>query len=563
MTNKTMDDKFKNAKSKKELGFLDNKKIPLKSIKSIYIKKFRSLNDKVIDLGENITVLIGRNGTMKTTIMGLIAHPFTTESKDAFGRQLKTPINEIFKLSTKYDIGPDKYNLYFDVGADVFLEETVTVRLAKDGSERHRIVISGHESGDGNFTYNTSFLNLKRLLPIVDTAAEPNDKVSHLTEKEKRQQRDFYETILSSMDYNDFTAVYEVNKKTTFAPCGDEARYDYEAISSGEDNLGAIFNRLLGFQRSFIDDNKCGNGIFCIDEFESGLHPIAQWNLFNYLLKWSKKYKVQLIITTHSLHLIQKIIINHNENIKNNKVILNFISKANVENNNFNIIKNPSYDIAYKELTFEEPEDLNKLRKINVLCEDKVAIHLVKCLIKNKDIISLVNFECNLNNDSINKGTSFILLSKLCSNFSVLLNESFVIFDADVKNKIGKIKDKNTYIVLPDKDNLAIERRIIVFILELPGDDHFFIKFDKEKERFINEFKMSGFKTLNPIEIKDEKIVSISLCKKWAEGNLPEFKKYITYYVKTINSDVFRNDFISKINEINKRRGLPIINHSF
>ncbi|MDM3766270.1 hypothetical protein O9456_20330, partial [Proteus mirabilis] len=64
MTNKTMDDKFKNAKSKKELGFLDNKKIPLKSIKSIYIKKFRSLNDKVIDLGENITVLIGRNGTM-------------------------------------------------------------------------------------------------------------------------------------------------------------------------------------------------------------------------------------------------------------------------------------------------------------------------------------------------------------------------------------------------------------------------------------------------------------------------------------------------------------------
>ncbi len=561
MTSETMNEKLKNAKSKKDLGFTDNKKIPLKSIKSIYIKKFRSLKDRVIDLGENITILIGRNGTMKTTIMGLIAHPFITESKDAFGKPLKTPINEIFKLSTKYDIGPDKYNLYFDIGADGLLEETVTVRLAKDGSERHRIVISGHETGDGNFTYNTSFLNLKRLLPIVDTAAEPNDKISHLTEKEKRQQCDFYETILSSMDYNDFTAVYEMNKKTTFAPCGDEARYDYEAISSGEDNLGAIFNRLLGFQRSFTADNKGGNGIFCIDEFESGLHPIAQWNLFNYLLKWSKNFKVQLIITTHSLHLIQKIIINHDENINNSKVILNFISKANIENNNFNIIKNPSYDIAYKELTFEEPEDLSKSRKINVLCEDKVAIHFIKCLIKNKAILSLVNFECNLNNNLINKGTSFLLLTQLCSNFSVLLNESFVIFDADAKNKIGKIKDKNTYIVLPDKASLAIERRIIIFILELPSNDIFFIRFNKEKERFINEFKMSGLKTLNLNKIKNEKDVNISSCKKWAEGNLSEFKKYITYYAKTINSDVFRNDFISRINAINKKRGLPIINY--
>ncbi|WP_342606468.1 AAA family ATPase [Pantoea agglomerans] len=551
---------YEEAKSKKELGFHDNKKIPLKSIKSIYIKKFRSLEDRMVELGEYVTVLIGRNGTMKTSVMGLIAHPFTTESKDAFGKQLKTSINEVFKLSTVYDVGPDKYDIYFDIGEKSLLKEAVTVRLAKDGSERHRIVISGHEQGDGNFTYNTSFLNLKRLLPMVDTAAKPDEVISNLTAQEKALQRDFYETILPSMDYTEFTAVYEINNKTTFAPCGDKARYDYQAISSGEDNLGSIFNRLIGFQRAFDQKSNNGNGVFCIDEFESGLHPIAQWNLFNYLLKWSKKYKVQLIITTHSLHLIQNISLKHDAFINTGKIVLNFFSKANVgENRNYNIIKNPNYNTTYKELTFEEPKELNKLKKINILCEDKIAIHFIKSLIKNREILSFIDFQCNLNNDDDNGGTSYSLLTQLCSNFSVLLSESFVIFDPDVNGRLGKIKNSNTYIVLPDEDNLAIERRIIIFILNLPGDDIFFKKFNNEKEIFINSFKNAGLKTLNVNMIQDEKVVGIKVCKKWAESDIVSFKKYITYYVSKIDSSSFRKSFLERVNYINKNRGLPLI----
>ncbi|WP_323635246.1 AAA family ATPase [Pectobacterium polaris] len=555
-----MSNVYEEAKSKKDLGFHDNKKIPLKSIKSIYIKKFRSLEDRMVELGEYVTVLIGRNGTMKTSVMGLIAHPFITESKDAFGKQLKTSINEVFKLSTVYDVGPDKYDIYFDIGENSLLKETVTVRLAKDGSERHRIVISGHEQGDGNFTYNTSFLNLKRLLPMVDTAAKPDEVISNLTPQEKSLQRDFYETILPSMDYTEFTAVYEVNNKTTFAPCGDKARYDYQAISSGEDNLGSIFNRLIGFQRAFDQKSNNGNGIFCIDEFESGLHPIAQWNLFNYLLKWSKKYKVQLIITTHSLHLIQNVSLKHDEFIKTGKIVLNFFSKANVgENRNYNIIKNPNYSTTYKELTFEEPKELNKIKKINVLCEDKIAIHFIKSLIKNREILSFIDFQCNLNNDDDNDGTSYSLLTQLCSNFSVLLSESFVVFDPDVNGKLNKIKNINTYIILPDEDNLAIERRIIIFILNLPGDDVFFKKFNNEKEIFINSFKNAGLKTLDVNSIKDEKVVGIKVCKKWAEGDIVAFKKYITYYVSKIDSASFRKSFLERVNYINKNRGLPLI----
>ncbi|ORM71483.1 hypothetical protein HA48_15580 [Pantoea wallisii] len=554
-----MEIKYTNAKAKKELGFNDNKRIQIKAIKAINLTKFRSFSDRRIELGGNITVLIGRNGTMKTSVMGLIAHPFGSESKDAFGKPLKTSINEVFKFSTKYDLGPDKYDIYFDVGKKDFLKETVTVRLAKDGSERHRIVISGHEQGDGNFTYNTSFLNLKRLLPLVGTNAKPDDTISALTDYEKDLQRDFYESVLPSMDYEDFTAVYEANTKSTFAPCGENAKYDYQAISSGEDNLGAIFNKLVGFQRAYDNKSEFGNGILCIDEFESGLHPIAQLNLFNYLFKWSNKYNVQIIITTHSLHLIQNINIKHQLNIEKEKIILNFISKANVgDDRNYNIIKNPDYNSAYKELTFEDPKEIIKHKKINILCEDKIAIHFIKALIQKKDILSLINFNSNLNSDPENTGTSYTLLTQLCSNFPFLLNESFVIFDADVKGKTDKIKDKNTFLILPDSDNLALEKRIICFILSLPGDDKFFKQFQTEKEIFINQFKSAGMKSISVKDLKSDKI-PVKTCKKWAETDIVRFKQYVTYYAKTVDSSEFKREFYNRINFINKIRGLPSI----
>jgi len=74
------------GKSKTELGLDDNKAIAINSLVGIEIEKFRSLADQSLVLGERITVLSGRNGTMKTSLMGLLAHPFTSEAKDVFGK---------------------------------------------------------------------------------------------------------------------------------------------------------------------------------------------------------------------------------------------------------------------------------------------------------------------------------------------------------------------------------------------------------------------------------------------------------------------------------------------
>jgi len=552
------------AKSKKELGLLDNKLVSITQIKAIEIDKFRSFNNRFIELGENVTVFIGRNGTMKTSLMGLIAHPFEDKSsKDAFGNALKTKLSEVFRFSNKHDQVQYKYNFYIQITqSDDLLKESVTIRY-DHGEERHRIVVSGHEKGDGNFKYNTSFLNLKRLLPLIDTRAKPDpDQKLALSNEEQKELKHFYESVLPSTEYGKFETIYEKNIKNTYAPTGKNSKYDFSAISSGEDNLGAIFNKIVGFQRAFQKGQQEGNGILCIDEFESSLHPIAQLRLFKYLYDWSKKYKVQIIITTHSLHLIQHLYLDYDQDLQHDRIVLNFVSCATCDDKNYPIIKNPDYSIAYKELTLQSAEDIAKAKKINVFCEDDIAIHFAKKLIKKNNILNLVSFYSKVNNGQNDKGTAYPTLVKLCANYPVLLENSFVLFDPDLtKEMLSKIKNDITYLILPDHENLAIERRIICYIISLPKSDYFFEKFGHEKDWFLNQFTDSGIKSLDINDIKHD--TKITACKNWAENNLSSFKKYITYYCNNcILREEFVSSFIQQINRINKKRGLPLISEN-
>lgn len=67
--------------SKKELGIKDNKAIKIKSIDGIFIKNFRKIQNQELKMGKQITIVSGRNGSMKSTLMGLIVHPFQTNEK--------------------------------------------------------------------------------------------------------------------------------------------------------------------------------------------------------------------------------------------------------------------------------------------------------------------------------------------------------------------------------------------------------------------------------------------------------------------------------------------------
>lgn len=550
------------GKRKAELDLSNNKDIAIQSILGIRIKSFRSLKEQSLILGQHVTVISGRNGTMKTSLMGLLAHPFSSEAKDAFGNDLKTPLQQVFKLSPNFDKEDYFYDMRLKTGDEEILSEPVSLYYVENNTNRHRIVVSGSEKGDGNFLYNTSFLNLKRLFPLVDTKAAPaTDRTIRLSTTEAADLKDFYENIFPSSDYETFIPVHEKKVKSTFALSGLTTRYDWHSISSGEDNLGAIFNRLIGFQRAFTKGQNLGNGILCIDEFESSLHPVAQLRLFEYLYRWSAKYKVQIVISTHSLHLIQDLYLRHAANLATGRIIINFVSKSSASEDNFPILHNPDYELAYKELTLSSPKKVATARKVRVFCEDENAIHFAKRMIKSQDVLSAVEFHSSLDPNGGKIGTSWSSLRKLCVEYPLLLEGSLALFDADVgKSELAKIKNSDHYLVLPDADSLAIERRIVVFIVAMNNNDAFFSKFGREREAFLMDFKSANIRSLSVADITDANKTPIERCKAWADSDKAAFKRYVTYYCdKSVLRDAFRMMFIEKINKINAQHGLPKI----
>ena len=491
---------------------------------------------------------------MKTTLMGLIAHPFTSTSVDCFGNQLKTPLREVFRLTLMHDDNYS-YNILLTSKSNEKIKETITID--KRGN-RHRIVVSGHEKGDGNFIFNTSFLSLSRLRPIIETKAKEQKSIELSTE-EKEDLKRFYGSIFLQTDKNDYVAVSDNNKKKTFGPSGNNALYDFNSISSGEDNLGSIFNTLLSFKRTH------DTGLICIDEIEASLHPSAQINLIQYLNHWSKRNNIQIVFTTHSLHIIQYIYLYMKKELEDQNIMINFVSFSRAGNDkNYEIVKNPDYSLAYKELTLVSPKDVSQQYKTTVYCEDEGAKHMLKSILGRK-ICKFVEIQHNLD-ESDNPGMSKNTLINMCKNIPAVLykTNAFVVLDGDVQDQeVSRIKDKKLFMRLPDSDFYPLEKRIIVYLLQLEANDPLFEKIDKLQEAIKNELVHDC--RINPPDISTVCNADTKSCKTWAQLNDKLFKKCIAYYCKSLDSAIintFKEEFVERLNASNIKLGLPKIDIS-
>ncbi len=80
-------------------------------IKKIEIQKFRGFENVDFNLGSQLTIIAGKNGTQKTTILGMLSQPFTItgdtnpmkDEKPLCGGSFKSAFNEKFKLSNNFD----------------------------------------------------------------------------------------------------------------------------------------------------------------------------------------------------------------------------------------------------------------------------------------------------------------------------------------------------------------------------------------------------------------------------------------------------------------------------
>lgn len=296
-------------------------------IKSLHVDKFRKLNSFNLDLGKKITIISGHNGTMKSTIMGLLMQPFDVTSKSSIQKldkenfkttHLKYPeskFSDHFRfVYPKYDKPKElqaTLNLYGGIhGDDEFSFETI-LRSESNKSKSLRIWTKGDRSSGSGYIKDIPviFLPISRLYPL-QLSNSKTLKPAELSDVEQELFSEMYNEIFKNSNL-DIKEIYplETNIPHKYSFAFETEQYNHVSMSSGEDSVSNIIGAIISIARiraNFAKNKVDYKGsIIFIDEIDASLHPPVQINLMKLLIKYSSKFKIQFVVTTHSIDIIE------------------------------------------------------------------------------------------------------------------------------------------------------------------------------------------------------------------------------------------------------------------
>lgn len=517
-------------------------------IKKVYIKKFRGFQDVEFELGKFITVISGQNGTQKTTILGMLSqsfaitdddHPMKSE-KPLSGGNFVSSFADKFKLSEDFDkAGEHEWTLFFE--QDLFPPyEIESIHRDKSKGTIRFWKKSDRTKGSGFIPVPVIYLSLKRLLPIAeDLRLSVDKKMSLSTEDFEFYKRLFNKILILTREKDQVQSSNYLSSTSKQTLGANTDHYDWKSNSAGQDNLSKILLSVLSFkklQEKYKDDYI--GGILAIDEIDASFYPGSQKILFDELITLASKFKIQIIFTTHSLTILEKVNEIQTDPKRTGQVKLMFLTKEdgfiNVKNDtSYNYIKNHLNRTLTGKSTTE---------KIDLYTEDKEGAIFVKSLLgrKTKDL--------NFVDVSLGCGNIIQLSSAKVPSFT--FPNSIIVLDGDVRKNSGQIrtiqKIKNILLLPTDK---SPEQILSEFLYNLEDSHPVWKKID---ETFDHQFCFQNYSN-SEIQTEREK------AKKWFNSHLNIWgrnaSKVINEWKKENKNLVveFKNNFDILVNKINKK----------
>ncbi|MBC2025045.1 ATP-dependent nuclease [Listeria booriae] len=315
----------------KERFYIDNMKI----------ERFRKLKDLELNFGRKITVISGQNGVGKSNILSLLCSSSgTSKLKTYNNKNFQPEFYEYFVLSKDEIVKNQegKYSVYITfehVKEKQHFNFTKSLTL-KDDTETHghiRIIPRTTNVMDKEISRKdveqlvkartntgaaarvpiaSQFVSLARLFPIGES--NPSVKEVHARMKYNAREvvakyRDWYNYVFPDSISDDEETFLKLEKSLLDSDslALKIKNTPLEAQSVGQDNLGSIVTSLINFYL-ISEEIDYNGGLLCIDELDVSLHPDAQVRLFELLNKLSDELKLQIVISSHSLTLIEKVI---------------------------------------------------------------------------------------------------------------------------------------------------------------------------------------------------------------------------------------------------------------
>lgn len=443
-------------------------------INKIIINKFRGLENITLPIANNITLIAGRNGTSKSTILGIIAqcfnfmYDYTKPKKDEknkyqllpyrtlAGRMFISVAREHFRLSEQHDLTGtmDITVEIYDATNHLYIDSlklSLTREKSKKGEYFPRARVRQKESGRA-ITHPVIYLGLKRLYPISERKYEEKENDEFIIENKKDFIRD--NNLILIKRSSEVTSTLGIVNSIV----AHNTEYDHQSISVGEDNVGQILQAIYSFKKlkqQMKDEYK--GGILLIDEIDSSLFCAAQIRLMSLLEQYSKELELQIIITSHSIDIIKKIHKSSKHESDNFRLL--YLTNARGKIQLLSEFSEISADIqdAFPEYIYDKP--------INVYTEDQEARDFLSALIANYDIRSKLNILKEIKIGCENY-KNFVKIYKI-PEFS---KHSIIVFDGNLTNDEAVQKHENL-ICLPT--TLPPEQLLLEYLLNKPDDDPF------------------------------------------------------------------------------------------
>lgn len=364
------------------------------------INTFRRFSSIAIPFGNHITLVAGQNGTSKSTLLGMLAQPFSFgvvrgrtagkadasrytqnyhglklhEFKDLTGKPFMYDCDDVFRLSKEFDFGK-KYQYHTELSlADASANLPGNSLLTKSRDRKAGGALTGmrfvtgpgasHESGEGNFPHPVIYLGLNRLWPLAVTK-RCTFSSDVLSRKDKEWYVEKYNEILCLDEYDNSAKFMDTAEKRKFiTPHSND--YDGESCSAGQDNLSQLLTAILSFRGL---KEKLGvryrGGMLLIDELDATLHAFAQDKLLELLCTVSDDLSLQIIATSHSLHILKKA---YQSQLKKDIEVLHLANEDGaIVSRDFESYQEISDDLKVD----STPPPSRRVRKVSVVFEDK------------------------------------------------------------------------------------------------------------------------------------------------------------------------------------------------
>lgn len=470
-------------------------------LKKLVIEKFRALNNVEIEFGDHITVVCGKNGTSKSSILGIAAQIFSFEKdwvkdeplsfQQIAGGSFKSQYSEHFRISEKFDVaGSMTVNIEL---IDGYTNQAATAKLElmKRGKSP-RPVVRNNSTATGNtsrnFTHPVIFLSLKRLYPIADR----DYKVIDFEYLQKHKQ-DFIGLTNELLNRNSSFATSTEGTINSAVAHGDN--YDQESVSAGEDNAGQIILALMSFRKLKEEYPDYKGGLLLIDEADAGLFPTAQVNLLKMLDRKCKSLNLQVVMTSHSPTLIEYAFEQGQKFRKKFKTVYLSNTFGTVE-----VMQDWSWVQISADINTKTVATISgtSLPKVNVYFEDKEAADFFAALMIRQPVKKFMTL---MTEATLGCGNYLNLIKSKVPEFA---EKGIICLDSDAAQMV-KGKSFRTVVLLPG--NLPPDQLIFEYLYNLPAS-HDFWKNDLQFTRdvFTNyaaevmrEFAISG----NNVDVKE------------------------------------------------------------